>query len=174
MKIIVTGGAGFIGSNFVHHMVNKYPDYEIINLDLLTYAGNLENLKPVEDKPNYKFVKGDIADRKFIFELFEKEKPDVVVNFAAESHVDRSITDPEAFVRTNVMGTTTLLDACRTYGIKRYHQVSTDEVYGDLPLDRPDLSLQRKRLCTPPALIPHPRQALICSCWRTTGPTACR
>ena len=124
MKIIVTGGAGFIGSNFVHHMVNKYPDYEIINLDLLTYAGNLENLKPVEDKPNYKFVKGDIADRKFIFELFEKEKPDVVVNFAAESHVDRSITDPEAFVRTNVMGTTTLLDACRTYGIKRYHPVS--------------------------------------------------
>ena len=139
MKIIVTGGAGFIGSNFVHHMVNKYPDYQIVNLDLLTYAGNLENLKPVEDKPNYKFVKGDIADRKFIFELFEKEKPDVVVNFAAESHVDRSITDPEAFVRTNVMGTTTLLDACRTYGIKRYHQVSTDEVYGDLPLDRPDL-----------------------------------
>ena len=139
MKIIVTGGAGFIGSNFVHHMVNKYPDYEIINLDLLTYAGNLENLKLVENKPNYRFVKGDIADRKFIFDLFEKEKPDVVVNFAAESHVDRSITDPEAFVRTNVMGTTTLLDACRTYGIKRYHQVSTDEVYGDLPLDRPDL-----------------------------------
>lgn len=139
MTIIVTGGAGFIGSNFVHHMVNKYPDYEIINLDLLTYAGNLENLKPVENKPNYRFVKGDIADRKFIFDLFEKEKPDVVVNFAAESHVDRSITDPEAFVRTNVMGTTTLLDACRTYGIKRYHQVSTDEVYGDLPLDRPDL-----------------------------------
>ena len=139
MKIIVTGGAGFIGSNFVHHMVNKYPDYEIINLDLLTYAGNLENLKPVENRPNYRFVKGDIADRKFIFDLFEKEKPDMVVNFAAESHVDRSITDPEAFVRTNVMGTTTLLDACRTYGIKRYHQVSTDEVYGDLPLDRPDL-----------------------------------
>ena len=139
MKIIVTGGAGFIGGNFVHHMVNKYPDYEIINLDLLTYAGNLENLKPVENKPNYKFVKGDIADRAFIFDLFEKEKPDMVVNFAAESHVDRSITDPEAFVRTNVMGTTTLLDACRTYGIKRYHQVSTDEVYGDLPLDRPDL-----------------------------------
>ena len=110
MKIIVTGGAGFIGGNFVHHMVNKYPDYEIINLDLLTYAGNLETLKPVEDKPNYKFIKGDIADRKFIFDLFEKEKPDVIVNFAAESHVDRSITDPESFVRTNVMGTTTLLD----------------------------------------------------------------
>ena len=139
MKIIVTGGAGFIGGNFVHHMVNKYPDYEIINLDLLTYAGNLETLKPVEDKPNYKFIQGDIADRKFIFDLFEKEKPDVIVNFAAESHVDRSITDPESFVRTNVMGTTTLIDACREYGIKRYHQVSTDEVYGDLPLDRPDL-----------------------------------
>ena len=139
MKIIVTGGAGFIGGNFVHHMVNKYPEYQIINLDLLTYAGNLETLKPVEDKPNYKFVHGDIADRDFVFKLFEEEKPDIVVNFAAESHVDRSITDPEAFVRTNVMGTTTLLDACHTYGIKRYHQVSTDEVYGDLPLDRPDL-----------------------------------
>ncbi len=135
MKIIVTGGAGFIGGNFVHHMVNKYPDYEIVNLDLLTYAGNLETLKPVEDRPNYRFVRGDIADRKFVFELFEKERPDMIVNFAAESHVDRSITDPEAFVRTNVMGTTTLLDACREYGIQRYHQVSTDEVYGDLPLD---------------------------------------
>ena len=139
MKIIVTGGAGFIGGNFVHYMVNKYPEDMIINLDLLTYAGNLETLKPVENKPNYKFVKGDIADRDFIFKLFEEEKPDVVINFAAESHVDRSITDPEAFVRTNVIGTTTLLDACKKYGIKRYHQVSTDEVYGDLPLDRPDL-----------------------------------
>ena len=123
MKIIVTGGAGFIGGNFVHHMVNKYPDYQIVNLDLLTYAGNLETLKPVEGKPNYQFVRGDIADRKFIFELFENEKPDMVVNFAAESHVDRSITDPEIFVRTNVMGTTTLLDACKEYGIKRFHQV---------------------------------------------------
>ncbi len=139
MKILVTGGAGFIGGNFVHYMVNKYPEDEIINLDALTYAGNLETCKPVEDKPNYKFIKGDIADRDFIFDLFEKEKPDVVVNFAAESHVDRSIDDPEIFVRTNVIGTTTLLDACVKYGIKRYHQVSTDEVYGDLPLDRPDL-----------------------------------
>ena len=139
MKIIVTGGAGFIGGNFVHYMVNKYPEDMIINLDLLTYAGNLETLKPVENAPNYKFIKGDIADRAFIFKLFKEEKPDVVINFAAESHVDRSITDPESFVRTNVMGTTTLLDACRQYGIKRYHQVSTDEVYGDLPLDRPDL-----------------------------------
>lgn len=139
MKLIVTGGAGFIGSNYVHYMVNKYPEHEILNLDLLTYAGNLENLKLVEDKPNYKFIKGDIADREFIFQLFEREKPDIIVNFAAESHVDRSITDPEAFVRTNVMGTTTLLDACKKFGIKRFHQVSTDEVYGDLPLDRPDL-----------------------------------
>ena len=139
MKILVTGGAGFIGGNFVHYMVNKYPEDMIVNLDKLTYAGNLETCKPVEGKPNYKFVKGDIADREFIFDLFKKEKFDVVVNFAAESHVDRSIEDPESFVRTNVMGTTTLLDACNKYGITRYHQVSTDEVYGDLPLDRPDL-----------------------------------
>ena len=99
MKVLVTGGAGFIGGNFVHHMVNKYPDYQIVNLDLLTYAGNLETLKPVEDKPNYKFVKGDIADEAFIMDLFEKEKFDVVVNFAAESHVDRSIEDPGIFVQ---------------------------------------------------------------------------
>lgn len=136
MKILVTGGAGFIGGNFVHYMVNKYPEDMIVNLDKLTYAGNLETCKPVEDKPNYKFIKGDIADREFIMDLFEKEKFDVVVNFAAESHVDRSIEDPEIFVKTNVMGTTTLLDACVKYGIQRYHQVSTDEVYGDLPLDR--------------------------------------
>ena len=132
MKIIVTGGAGFIGGNFIHHMVNKYPDYQIVNLDLLTYAGNLETLKPVEDKPNYKFVKGDIADEAFIMDLFEKEKFDVVVNFAAESHVDRSIEDPGIFVQTNVMGTRVLLDASRKFGVKRYHQVSTDEVYGSL------------------------------------------
>ena len=139
MKVLVTGGAGFIGGNFVHHMVNKYPDYQIVNLDLLTYAGNLETLKPVEDKPNYKFVKGDIADEAFIMDLFEKEKFDVVVNFAAESHVDRSIENPEIFLNTNIIGTAVLMDACRKYGIQRYHQVSTDEVYGDLPLDRPDL-----------------------------------
>ena len=139
MKVLVTGGAGFIGSNFVHYMLEKHPDYQIVNLDLLTYAGNLESLKGVENNPNYKFVKGDIADREFIYDLFEKEKFDVVVNFAAESHVDRSITDPGAFVRSNVVGTTVLLDAARKYGVERYHQVSTDEVYGDLPLDRPDL-----------------------------------
>ncbi len=139
MKVLVTGGAGFIGGNFVHHMINKYPNYEIVNLDLLTYAGNLETLKEVANKPNYKFVKGDIADRPFIMELFEEEKFDIVVNFAAESHVDRSITDPGIFVQTNVMGTQVLLDAAKATGVKRYHQVSTDEVYGDLPLDRPDL-----------------------------------
>ncbi len=139
MKYLVTGGAGFIGSNFVNYMVNTYPEDEIINLDKLTYAGNLENLRESENKPNYKFVKGDIADREFIFDLFEKERPDIVVNFAAESHVDRSIEDPEIFVKTNVLGTTTLLDAAKEFGVKRYHQVSTDEVYGDLPLDRPDL-----------------------------------
>lgn len=139
MKIIVTGGAGFIGGNFVQYMVNEYPKDMIINLDLLTYAGNLETLKVVEDCENYKFIKGDIADRDFIFEVFEKIRPDVIVNFAAESHVDRSIEEPDIFVKTNVLGTTTLLDACKKFGIKRYHQVSTDEVYGDLPLDRPDL-----------------------------------
>ena len=139
MKIIVTGGAGFIGGNFIHLMVNKYPEDDYICLDALTYAGNLETLAPVMDKPNFKFVKGDIADREFIYDLFETEKPDVVINFAAESHVDRSIEDPGIFLQTNVMGTGVLLDACRKYGIQRYHQVSTDEVYGDLPLDRPDL-----------------------------------
>lgn len=139
MKIIVTGGAGFIGGNFVHYMLKAHPDYQIVCLDLLTYAGNMETLEPVMQNENFKFVKGDIADRKFIYELFEVEKPNAIVNFAAESHVDRSIENPEVFLQTNIIGTSVLLDACRKYGIKRYHQVSTDEVYGDLPLDRPDL-----------------------------------
>lgn len=139
MKLIVTGGAGFIGSNFVFFQRKNHPEDEIICLDALTYAGNLETLEPVMNDPKFKFVKGDIADRKLVYDLFEAEKPDFIVNFAAESHVDRSIENPEVFLRTNVMGTQVLLDACRTYGIKRYHQVSTDEVYGDLPLDRPDL-----------------------------------
>lgn len=139
MKIIVTGGAGFIGGNFVHYMIKKYPDYQIICLDKLTYAGNLETLESVMDNLHFTFVKGDIADREFVYGLFEKEKPDIIVNFAAESHVDRSITDPGIFLQTNVIGTGVLLDACRIYGIERYHQVSTDEVYGDLPLSRPDL-----------------------------------
>ena len=139
MKIIVTGGAGFIGGNFVHYMINKYNDYKIICLDALTYAGNMETLEPVKNNPNFKFYKADIADREVIYEIFEKEKPDIIVNFAAESHVDRSIDNPGIFLQTNVIGTGVLMDACRKYGITRYHQVSTDEVYGDLPLDRPDL-----------------------------------
>lgn len=139
MKFIVTGGAGFIGSVMVHYLVNTYPEDVIINLDKLTYAGNLENLRAIEDRPNYRFVRGDIADRDFIYGLFEREKPDCVINFAAETHVDRSVKNPEDFVRTNVVGTTVLLDACRDFSTPRFHQVSTDEVYGDLPLDRPDL-----------------------------------
>lgn len=139
MKIFVTGGAGFIGSNFVYYMLNKHPDYKIVCLDKLTYAGNMETLEDALKNPNFKFVKIDIVDREAINKLFEEEHPDIVVNFAAESHVDRSIENPEIFLETNIIGTSVLMDACRKYGIKRYHQVSTDEVYGDLPLDRPDL-----------------------------------
>lgn len=139
MKILVTGGAGFIGSNFVYYELDNYPNDEVICLDKLTYAGNLETLEVAMKNPKFKFVKGDIADRAFVDELFASEKPDVVVNFAAESHVDRSIENPEIFLQTNVIGTSVLMDACRKYGNIRYHQVSTDEVYGDLPLDRLDL-----------------------------------
>lgn len=139
MKILVTGGAGFIGSNFVYYELDNYPNDEVICLDKLTYAGNLETLEVAMKNPKFKFVKGDIADRIFVDELFASEQPDVVVNFAAESHVDRSIENPEIFLQTNVIGTSVLMDACRKYGNIRYHQVSTDEVYGDLPLDRPDL-----------------------------------
>lgn len=139
MKILVTGGAGFIGGNFCHYMVEKYPNYSIIALDALTYAGNLETLKPIIDYANFKFVKGDITDRIFIQLLFEQENFDVVVNFAAESHVDRSIENPELFLKTNILGTQVLMDASIKTNVKRYHQVSTDEVYGDLPLNRPDL-----------------------------------
>ena len=139
MKILVTGGAGFIGSNFVYYELDNYPNDEVICLDKLTYAGNLETLEVAMKNPKFKFIKGDIADRAFVDELFASEKPDVVVNFAAESHVDRSIENPEIFLQTNVIGTSVLMDACRKYGNIRYHQVSTDEVYGDLPLDRPDL-----------------------------------
>lgn len=139
MKLIVTGGAGFIGGNFVHYMLQEHPGDQIICLDKLTYAGNLSTLADVMDHPNFQFVKMDIYDRDSVYGLFEKEKPDVVINFAAESHVDRSIENPEIFLQTNIIGTSVLMDACRKYGIQRYHQVSTDEVYGDLPLDRPDL-----------------------------------
>lgn len=139
MNIIVTGGAGFIGSNFVFHMLQAHPDYRIVCLDKLTYAGNLSTLEPVMGNANFRFVKADICDRAAVYQLFEEEHPDMVVNFAAESHVDRSIENPGIFLETNIMGTAVLMDACRKYGITRYHQVSTDEVYGDLPLDQPDL-----------------------------------
>lgn len=137
--ILVTGGAGFIGSNFIFYMFNVHPDYRIICIDKLTYAGNLSTLKTVMDNPNFKFYKTDICDRESVYKIFEDENPDIVVNFAAESHVDRSIEDPSVFLQTNVIGTSVMMDACRKYGNIRYHQVSTDEVYGDLPLDRPDL-----------------------------------
>ena len=139
MKYLVTGGAGFIGSNFIFHMMKKYPEAEVICVDKLTYAGNLSTLKDVMDKPNFHFYKTDITDREAVYEVFEKEHPDYVINFAAESHVDRSIETPDIFLQTNIIGTSIMMDACRKYGITRYHQVSTDEVYGDLPLDRPDL-----------------------------------
>ena len=144
MKMIVTGGAGFIGSNFIFYMRRTHPDYDLVCVDKLTYAGNLETLAPVMDDPHFRFAKIDICDRKAVYDLFEAEKPDVVVNFAAESHVDRSIETPEIFLQTNILGTQVLMDACRKYGIERFHQVSTDEVYGDLPLDRPDLFFTEK------------------------------
>ena len=139
MKILVTGAAGFIGSNFVYYELKNHPDDKIVCLDALTYAGNLHTLESAMQNDNFKFVKGDIADREAVYNLFEQEKIDIVVNFAAESHVDRSVENPEIFLKTNIIGTSVLLDACRKYGIRRYHQVSTDEVYGDLPLDRTDL-----------------------------------
>ena len=139
MTIIVTGGAGFIGSNFVYYELDRHPEDRIVCIDKLTYAGNLSTLAPIMDRPNFRFVRMDICDRAAVDKLFEEEKPDIVVNFAAESHVDRSIENPEIFLQTNIIGTSVMMDASRKYGVKRYHQVSTDEVYGDLPLDRPDL-----------------------------------
>ena len=144
MKILVTGGAGFIGSNFIFHILEKYPEYDVLCVDKLTYAGNLSTLASVMGNPHFKFFKTDICDRETIYKIFEEEQPDVVVNFAAESHVDRSIENPGIFLETNTMGTAVLMDACRKYGIKRYHQVSTDEVYGDLQIDRPDLFFTEK------------------------------
>ena len=138
-KFLITGGAGFIGSNYLHYVVNKYPKDKFVCLDALTYAGNYNNIKELENKKNYKFVKGDIRDIDLVDKLFSKEKFDYVINFAAESHVDNSIKNPNIFAETNVIGTMVLLNAAKKYKVKRYHQVSTDEVYGDLPLDRPDL-----------------------------------
>ena len=139
MKILVTGGAGFIGSNFIYYLLENRPEYDIVCLDKLTYAGNLKTLENALKNDRFTFVRGDIADREFVDELFEKQRFDIVVNFAAESHVDRSIEHPDVFLQTNIMGTASLLDASKKYGVKRYHQVSTDEVYGDLPLERTDL-----------------------------------
>ena len=139
MTIIVTGGAGFIGSNFLYYYTNKYPDRRVVCIDKLTYAGNFDTIAPLTAQENFRFYKTDLCDRDAIFEIFEAEKPDAVVNFAAESHVDRSIEDPAVFLHTNILGVQTLMDACRTFGNVRFHQISTDEVYGDLPLDRPEL-----------------------------------
>lgn len=138
-KVLITGGAGFIGANFVYYILDKYKDYKVFNLDKLTYAANLDNLRSIENNNNYIFIKGDICNKESIENLFKKENFDIVVNFAAESHVDRSISNPEVFINTNVLGTQILLDMCKKYNVSRFHQVSTDEVYGDLPLDRPDL-----------------------------------
>lgn len=137
--IIITGGAGFIGSHFIRYIIKKYPNYRVICVDKLTYAGNINFLKKAESEPNFRFVNADICDKNAIFKLFEEEKPNIVVNFAAESHVDRSINDPSVFLQTNVMGTAVLLEFCRKYGMVRFHQISTDEVYGELPLERSDM-----------------------------------
>lgn len=171
-KVLVTGGAGFIGANFVKYMVDKYPTYEVFNLDALTYAGNLKTCQEVEEKPNYHFIHGDISDRAFIFNLFEKERFEMVINFAAESHVDRSIVDPEIFLKTNVIGTQVLMDAARTFGVSRFHQVSTDEVYGDLPLDRPDLLFTEQtplQASSPYSASKASADLLVLSYYRTFG-----
>ena len=172
MTVLVTGGAGFIGSNFIFYLREKHPDYRIVCLDKLTYAGNLSTLKPVLDAPNFRFVKLDICDRVGVYALFEEEKPDIVVNFAAESHVDRSIDNPEIFLQTNILGTAVLMDACRKYGIERFHQISTDEVYGDLPLDRPDLLFTEEsavRASSPYSSSKAAADLLVLSYFRTYG-----
>lgn len=170
MKLLVAGGAGFIGSNFIFYTREKHPERQIICLDKLTYAGNLSTLAPVMDKTNFKFIRGDIADRTLVDSVFEEEEPDIVVNFAAESHVDRSIEEPGIFLQTNVLGTQVLLDVCRKYGIKRFHQVSTDEVYGDLPLDCPDLFFtERTTLHTSSPYSASKASAdLLCSAYQRT------
>ena len=149
MKIVVTGGAGFIGSNFIYYMHDKYPSYRIICIDALTYAGNINNLSPLLNDKNFCFYHTSICDRSSIYQIFEIEKPDIVINFAAESHVDRSIDNSAVFLETNILGTAVLMDTCLKYNVKRFHQVSTDEVYGDLPLDRPDLSFTEANLLHP-------------------------
>ena len=173
MNIIVTGGAGFIGSNFVFHMLNKYPDYRIICLDKLTYAGNLSTLEPVMDNPNFRFVKADICDREAVNKLFEEEHPDMVVNFAAESHVDRSIENPGIFLETNIMGTQTLMDACRKYGIRdiiRYLQTKYTEIFRWIARIS---SLQRRHRFIQVLHTAAQRQEQTFLFWHTTVPTDC-
>lgn len=142
--VLITGGAGFIGGNFVYYMLDAHPDYDLVCVDSLTYAGNLSTLEKAMKNPRFAFEKADIRDREAMESIFAKYLPDVVVNFAAESHVDRSIKDPGIFLTTNILGTQVLMDACLAHGVKRFHQVSTDEVYGDLPLDRPDMFFTEK------------------------------
>lgn len=142
MKYLVTGGSGFVGSNYLHYVVNKYPEDQFVCVDMLTYAGNFNNIVSLLDKPNFKFYKIDIRNAEAIDTLFAKERPDCVINFAAESHVDNSIKNPNLFSETNILGTMTVMNACRKHGNVRFHQISTDEVYGDLPLDRPDLKFK--------------------------------
>lgn len=170
MKIVVTGGAGFIGSNFIYYMLDKYKDYKIICIDKLTYAGNLSTLSEAMKNQNFKFIKADICDIEKIDTVFKEEEPNIVVNFAAESHVDRSISNPEVFLETNIRGTSILLECCKKYNVKRYHQISTDEVYGDLPLDRPDLSFTEKsplRPSSPYSVSKTSADLLVLSYFRT-------
>ena len=173
MNLIITGGAGFIGSNFIYHILKKYPKYRIICLDSLTYAGNMSTLQGALQNSNFKFYNTNICDRKAIYKIFEEEIPDAVINFAAESHVDRSIEDPGIFLQTNIIGTAVIMDACRQYGNIRFHQISTDEVYGDLPLDRPDYSLLKKLRFIHQVLILLQKQAQICWFLRITALLVC-
>ena len=173
MTVIVTGGAGFIGSNFIFYMLKKHPDYKIVCVDKLTYAGNLSTLKSVLDKPNFRFVRADICDREAIFKLFEEEKPDIIVNFAAESHVDRSIEDPGIFLQTNIMGTAVLMDACRKYGIMRYHKFPPTKFTAICRLTDPTCFLPRQRPCTQAVLIRQVRRRLTFLFRRITELTVC-
>lgn len=172
MTILVTGGAGFIGSNFIFYMRKQHPDLRIVCVDKLTYAGNLATLEPLGTDPDFRFVKLDICDRTGVWALFEEEHPDLVVNFAAESHVDRSIENPQMFLQTNILGTQVMMDACRHFGVSRFHQVSTDEVYGDLPLDRPDLLFTEQnpiRASSPYSASKASADLLVLAYYRTYG-----
>ena len=172
MTRFVTGGAGFIGANYLFYLREHYPDDRLVCIDKLTYAGNLSTLAPLLGQPNFRFAKVDICDREAVYGLFEEERPDIVVNFAAESHVDRSIADPSIFLQTNIIGTSVLMDACREYGNVRFHQVSTDEVYGDLPLDRPDLLFTEQtplHTSSPYSSSKAAADLLVGAYWRTYG-----